>query len=289
MQESNNTEKFGNIRKCPYCGAPISGVTAKCPECGHEFSNISANSTIQNLTESLAQIDRRGSSADAVKRKIQIIQNFPVPNTKEDIIEILTICRSNMESKAENPQLKQAWRTKALQMISKSEMLLKGDKDAEYLIKAIKADEARKKKRITTIVIIVLVVIGLCVGGMMYYHSSSKAEIKAQSTELTTMKSDINKLIKEGNYDTAFEKMDDLKNYMVVHETEHLDFESVAGDVYMKLVVALIQEEDLQGAALVGLDYREKLNDDRKWLNSQVFKVLVQECEAQNVDDSPLR
>ena len=173
-------------------------------------------------------------------------------------------------------------------MISKSEMLLKGDKDAQYLIQSINADKARKKKRITYFITILIVIIAVGIGATLYFVNSSKAEVKMQSTELTSMKSEIHNLIKDGKYDEAFEQMDKIKNYMIVHETEHPNFEDIAGDLYLKLVVALIHDDNLPGAAMVGLDYREKLHDDYKWHNSQVFKVLIQECEVQNYDDSPL-
>lgn len=289
MSKTIITEKLGEKKKCPYCGAPISGMATKCPECGHEFSNIAANSTISNLTASLEKIDRTSPGNEAIKRKIQVIQNFPVPNTKEDIVEILTMCRSNMESKAEPQALRNAWKTKALQMISKSEMLLKGDKEAQYLVQSIKANEARKKKRLIYGLVTLLIVIAAGVGGFAYYNHSAKEDVKAQSTELTTMKSTIHKLITEGNYDEAYAQIDNVNNYMIVHETEHLNFDDVAGDLYLKLVIALVREGDLPGAAMVGLDYREKLNDDYKWRNSQIYKILIQECEAQDYDDAPLR
>ena len=36
------TGKHGNVRKCPHCGAPVSGFQSSCSECGHDFSNIEA-------------------------------------------------------------------------------------------------------------------------------------------------------------------------------------------------------------------------------------------------------
>ena len=42
------SDKYGDVKKCPACGAMIEAFTASCPECGHEFANIAANSSIQN-------------------------------------------------------------------------------------------------------------------------------------------------------------------------------------------------------------------------------------------------
>ena len=41
------SDKFGDIRKCPSCGAIVQSFSAKCVDCGHEFSNIEANASIQ--------------------------------------------------------------------------------------------------------------------------------------------------------------------------------------------------------------------------------------------------
>lgn len=34
------SEKFGDVRKCPACGAMVQSLMTKCPECGHEFVNV---------------------------------------------------------------------------------------------------------------------------------------------------------------------------------------------------------------------------------------------------------
>jgi hypothetical protein len=47
------TEKVGNIRKCPACGAEAPSMAAVCPECGHEFSNVKIVSSVQTFFEKL--------------------------------------------------------------------------------------------------------------------------------------------------------------------------------------------------------------------------------------------
>lgn len=39
------SEKYGDVRKCPACGAIVPSMAAKCQECGHEFVNVGANMT----------------------------------------------------------------------------------------------------------------------------------------------------------------------------------------------------------------------------------------------------
>lgn len=108
------SDKYGDVKKCPACGAMIESFTARCPSCGHEFSNIAANSSIQKLFEMLNKVEAEskddpktilgsvgrtygqmfspftGGDKDTRKKKT-IIQNFPIPTTKDDILEFLTL------------------------------------------------------------------------------------------------------------------------------------------------------------------------------------------------------
>lgn len=287
MNSTSQTLKRGDLHKCPACGSLLSPLAVKCPECGYELSNIEANNTIKKLLSSLQDVV--GTDSAAVSHKVQIIQNFPVPNTKEDIIEMLTVCRSNITSNAEHPQLRKAWEAKANQIVTKSQILLKGDKDAQFLINSIGADRAKKrKKRLVVIITATVIVIGL-IFGFRWYYANAKMATMNQNTELATMQSNITKLIQTGEFDEAYDKIEELVNYFRIKEVDASQFDEIIGNSYLNLVIALLRVDCLEDAAQVGLDYRHKLGDESKWINSQIFKVLVQECDAQNVDDSPLR
>lgn len=77
------SDKYGDVRKCPACGAIVGAFKGCCPECGYEFSNIDANLSSKKLHESLS---KSGSSS----KKVEIIETFPIPNTKADLLEFLT-------------------------------------------------------------------------------------------------------------------------------------------------------------------------------------------------------
>lgn len=118
-------EKIGEV--CPQCGKQVPPLTLKC-DCGYEFKSNKSTSSIQLLSDKLNNIqltdDEIDSCSDVVEekvgfdnykaikdekgnvvkklneekanklkeqKKIDIIQSFPVPNTKEDIIEFLAI------------------------------------------------------------------------------------------------------------------------------------------------------------------------------------------------------
>ena len=43
---SPQSDKFGDIRKCPACGALAESFATKCSDCGTEFRNIQASQNI---------------------------------------------------------------------------------------------------------------------------------------------------------------------------------------------------------------------------------------------------
>ena len=113
------SDKFGEVKKCPACGAMVQSFQTKCQDCEHEFSGVEANASINKLFKMLNEVesDRKddegisigkalggmfakayglGGVGDKVNnRKKEIIKNFPIPNTKEDIIEFLSLALPN--------------------------------------------------------------------------------------------------------------------------------------------------------------------------------------------------
>ena len=90
-------------RVCPKCGKPVPPLTLKC-ECGYEFQTDGKGkqqkSAVQELMEKIESISKwkersTESHFDYLKRQRQAkhdaISLFPVPNTKEDIIDFLSL------------------------------------------------------------------------------------------------------------------------------------------------------------------------------------------------------
>lgn len=158
------SDKYGDVKKCPACGAMIESFTARCPECGHEFSNIAANSSIQKLFEMLNEVEANsredstsllgglgqfygktfasafGGDKDTRRRKA-IIQNFPIPTTKDDILEFLAqavplarkpgLFSQDQMAKEMYP----VWKAKCEQIIMKARFSMQGDKQTLEMIK----------------------------------------------------------------------------------------------------------------------------------------------------------
>ena len=97
-------DKIGKV--CPQCGKQVPPLTLKC-ECGYEFTNAKQSYSMQILSErlnaisltddELEEIEKTDPDEKAKKRsdflaskQINMIATFPVPNTKEDIIDFLS-------------------------------------------------------------------------------------------------------------------------------------------------------------------------------------------------------
>ena len=154
------SDKHGDVRKCPACGAIVEAFTARCPTCGHEFSNVAANSSIQRLFDMLNNVEKDsngsvwselgfGGEKDARRRK-SIIQNFPIPTTKEDILEFLALAvplarKPSFWSDDEMAkEMYPTWKAKCEQIIMKAKFSLKDDTETLAMIKEY-ADELKIK------------------------------------------------------------------------------------------------------------------------------------------------
>jgi len=170
------TEKVGNIRKCPACGAEVPAMAAICPTCGHEFSNVQASGTVREFFEKLDIIDQQvfekeaakeakgplggavgamlgvnemanmfGGVSAGEKRKMAFIESFPIPNSKEDILEFLIIATSRIKeipkmigfgAKATQSEINavkrmnEAWASKCQQVYNKAKIGFGTDKDS---------------------------------------------------------------------------------------------------------------------------------------------------------------
>ena len=141
------SDKYGDVRKCPSCGAIVESFIIRCPDCGHEFRNIGATSSFSLLSAKIEALDAKktGGFFSAFtdegidKKKASLIKGFPIPTTKEDILEFLTMAtplgmpatKSIWSSGRLDPnerEISKAWRAKCEQVIMKARFSMKEDK-----------------------------------------------------------------------------------------------------------------------------------------------------------------
>ena len=152
---SPQTNKERIIKKCPGCGAVADSFSTKCKECGHEFRSIELNNSVKLFFEKYEElqflvanelkanprkigdrtfpIHEAEINAAVCDRRANLIDSFPILNTKEDILEFLSIAVPESKKKLsfiEIPKknLRKAWTSKAEQIIMKARFAMKDDK-----------------------------------------------------------------------------------------------------------------------------------------------------------------
>ena len=303
------SEKYGDVRKCPACGAIVPSMAAKCPECGYEFTNVEANSSTRLLMQKIdeiqaqyaeltANVDNKDESAIRtrgyqVKRQLndrtaQLIQNFPIPNTREDLIEFLTLCIGN--SKADsvmldgNDPVTPAWRKKLQQVIAKVKVALPNDQQAQELIDEYegKRENSKKKGKKIAIGIVVLFVIALLIAFLVPKEMSPKEQVKALSEQVVEM-------INKGDLDGAKTSLnnvtipEEFQKEGTAYITEQYDA------MYLSLINAYIKKGDLDAAEEVGNIFRSKINNDMSWQDASCYKTLKKVFKENNRDFSALK
>lgn len=133
-------EFSGKILKCPNCGEVLKALSVKCPSCGFELREVGNTSSVKEFTEQLAK-------AVSSRQKIELIQNYPIPNAKADIFEFLVLATSNFDTRKHMKAtgtaraLSEAWLSKIEQAYGKAEALFKNDPDFAQFQKLYDSDK----------------------------------------------------------------------------------------------------------------------------------------------------
>ena len=103
-ESGRKTVYDGNVHKCPNCGEALTAFASVCPTCGYEIRGKSAVASVQTFYSDL-------SKAQTTEQMDRMIRNFPIPNTKEDIIEFMILASSNILGEDER-DIYEAWLAK---------------------------------------------------------------------------------------------------------------------------------------------------------------------------------
>ena len=145
------SNKLGDVKKCPACGAMVQSYQGSCPECGYAFENLDANSSSQRLSDAINKVilennklvKQKGVDLDAEKsRRIDnVIKNFPVPTTKSDLFEFITALQSKTDGYNGH-----AYEAKLNECIEKAKLLFSDDKLFRKLIDSAETNQKKKRK-----------------------------------------------------------------------------------------------------------------------------------------------
>lgn len=102
----------GEIHKCPNCGEVLSSFSGVCPACGYEIRNGKIANSVEKFSNKIEQ-------ANTAENKALLIRNFPISNTKEDILEFMILATSNINNET-NEEVFNAWLSKMEQCYQKA-------------------------------------------------------------------------------------------------------------------------------------------------------------------------
>lgn len=159
-EESESTTKEtkpkSGITRCPACGEIVDKNAVICPSCGFGIRDV-ADGSIALLSQKLDLIEskrpqkRKKDENDTIsatdERKISLIRSWPIPNSKDDLIEFAAMASGNCIASpklgndriAAEDALANAWRSKFDQAYAKAEHLF-GDSDEFALLMDLKTD-----------------------------------------------------------------------------------------------------------------------------------------------------
>lgn len=153
---TKETKPKSGITRRPACGEIVDKNAVICPSCGFGIRDV-ADGSIALLSQKLDLIEskrpqkRKKDENDTIsatdERKISLIRSWPIPNSKDDLIEFAAMASGNCIASpklgndriAAEDALADAWRSKFDQAYAKAEHLF-GDSDEFALLMDLKTD-----------------------------------------------------------------------------------------------------------------------------------------------------
>ena len=291
--ESAAAKKRG--KTCPRCGASVQSMQLTCPECGFEFNNKEANASARELMKLLSEC--RGT-----REKISIIENYPVPNTRENLIEFISSCIGRCRISlgelrdSNKAEICIAWRRLSQQVVTKAQLMLKDDPEVMEQVKKLEK-LASKKIRLygnpfstvaSTVGFVILFGLLFLVGAFM---DSRENETSADSISVENMTkdqiiqqklSDVSKLVKDDDLAEADEYLTNLTL------PDSIYYEKL-NPAYQSVINAYLKDNDYESAESLALIFKGKIDNDLTWGETPVYKILKAKYKATGRDFSVLK
>ena len=194
----------GKLHKCPNCGETLNSFSAHCPTCGHEIRDSLGVLSVRQLAMKLGELEsKRPPKRDTNilvqsfgldfqlqsidEQKIDLIRNFSIPNTKEDVMEFIVLAAGNIDLKVyginssryqmidpARRELSDAWLAKLEQAYTKAQIMFGGSQEyinIQQLYQQKIKDIKRKRWEYPTMCIALLGVLFLMFGIIMLMSS----------------------------------------------------------------------------------------------------------------------
>jgi hypothetical protein len=211
---------------CPNCGKEREPYLLQCL-CKHWFTSARPNSTLEQIYRQLQIVDQpsqpdgrsfagmfnavsKSFLGGAASAKSNVVTSIQIPNTKEDILEIVALAVSQAEMPI-NPQdpmtavaQRNAWIAKGEQAIAKAKVLLKDDEDVqEFLDSSASRFKAARTVKLPRHFFYVLLIFPLCAAIVWFAATRQNDAEEAFQKVLDTTEKQIDSAISVKDYDRA--------------------------------------------------------------------------------------
>lgn len=157
------SNKLGDVKKCPACGAIVQSYQGSCHECGYAFENIASNSATQELARKCEEImkdfnkarsklnftesyEHRDLSIQYYDILANTIKTFVIPNTKSDLFEFITYSQGPMMDLSTPYKVADAYFAKYREALIKANALFHNDSTFQRLIEEQENVETKFQK-----------------------------------------------------------------------------------------------------------------------------------------------
>ena len=333
------SDKLGDVRKCPACGAIAETFATKCSDCGTEFRNVEASQNLIKFFEKLDEIEsnrkdsiystndssnnigigtilkwmffwpfmlplkivnffvnksKPGKWSTTDSRKEELIMNFPVPVSREEILEFLSLATSKINSNtyfnafSEETKYKDTWNKiwlkKIEQIHSKASIAMKNDKksfeDVDKM--ASQAREIVKSNNTKVIHFAILFAVAIVVIILMTVVSSKSDDYAKVAQNGENAK--IEALIKSKSFDEADKMIIELKDEKQIVEMKsklQLAQLTIQLDALKPLLDS--KEYDKLGLELGSITWSKNSKDyETERIERESFKNFLKKKEALN-------
>ena len=187
QKTNKEKEKLGSVLKCPQCGAVVNRMMGKCPECGHFFTGVKAGETIRKISEKMSSSKWNLSNvANILSGANSDVLNMAVPNSKEELMDIMLFLKNQPDEKFN------LYQNKLNECIERSKILFPDDRELMSLVSECERKMHRKKKKkkkgnITALAIILgfILFIGCGIFLSVRSESNDRAKVEEQLNKLS--------------------------------------------------------------------------------------------------------
>ena len=141
----------GVLHKCPNCGELLNSFITICPTCGYEIRGAKSSQSVELLAKKLEELtaskhettrerfwreEFTNAHHKTDEQKIELIKNFNIPTTREDVLEFITYAIGNIDTEVLSDSIyktrteraiSEAWIVKLDQAYSKATVLFGND------------------------------------------------------------------------------------------------------------------------------------------------------------------